>query len=279
MKVGIGSYTFGWATGTYGWEMTKDRPHLSAFDLLQTAHDLDVEVVQIVVRPNVTELSDRELKRLAIEAARLRIDIELGTLGSDPDKLLAYLECANRLDAKLVRTLLSNPSEKLEHERADLEAVLPRFEASGVAIAIENHEGYSCSDLAHLIDDIKSPSLGVCLDSVNSLGRGEGISKVAQRLLPLTINYHVKDFTVTRGETDMGFAITGAPLGQGALDFETQIHALYKINPDANLILEQWTPLHDSVERTMRVQEEWARDGVTVLKAALERVTDKDIST
>ena len=34
MRLGIGSYTYGWHSGTYGWELTQDRPHLTAEDLL-----------------------------------------------------------------------------------------------------------------------------------------------------------------------------------------------------------------------------------------------------
>jgi 3-oxoisoapionate decarboxylase len=168
-----------------------------------------------------------------------------------------------------MRTIFTQPSAGLAQEEAQLREVLPEFRQAGVALAVENHETSSCHDLRRLVETVNDPNLGVCLDSVNSLGRGEGVWEVAEVLLPFTINLHVKDFTVTRGGTDMGFTITGAPTGTGKLDILRLLARLHGYRPDATVILEQWTPLGVSVEAAIAEQESWGVEGVRYLKTAI----------
>jgi len=269
MRLGIGSYTYGWHSGTYGWELTKDRPHLTAEDLIERAARFGLPVVQIVLRPALDEMDDTALQRIRALAEARRVEIEVGSTGSAPAQLRRWLRAARAVNARLMRTIFTQPSAGLARETAQLREVLPEFRQAGVALAVENHETSSCHDLRRLIETVGDPNLGVCLDSVNSLGRGEGVWEVADVLLPFTINLHVKDFTVTRGGTDMGFAITGAPTGTGQLDIPRLLARLHGYRPDASVILEQWTPLGASIEAAIAEQESWAVDGVRFLKPAI----------
>ena len=63
------------------------------------------------------------------------------------------------------------------------EELLPLLEETGIVLAIENHERYGYRELLGLVEDCDSSHVGVCLDSVNSLGRGEGVWEVADALL------------------------------------------------------------------------------------------------
>lgn len=269
MRIGIGSYTFGWHSGTYGWELTKDRPRLVAEDLIERAAQFGLPVVQIVLRPALDEMDDAALQRLRALAEARQVEIEVGTTGSAPAELLRWLRVARAVNARLMRTIFTQPSAGLSQEAAQLREVLPEFRQAGVALAVENHETSSCHDLRRLIDTLADEHLGVCLDSVNSLGRGEGVWEVAEVLLPVTINLHLKDFTVTRGSTDMGFAITGAPTGTGKLDIPRLLARLHAYRPDASVILEQWTPLGASLEAAIAEQERWAMEGVRYLQQAM----------
>ena len=120
--------------------------------------------------------------------------------------------------------------------------------------------------MIELLESLATPHVGVCLDTVNSLGRGEGVEEVTQALLPLTACMHVKDYTVIRGDTDMGFTIVGAPAGEGKLEIPDQLSRLKEANPEASVVLEQWTPFADTIEQTITLQERWASRGIHYLK-------------
>jgi hypothetical protein len=67
----------------------------------------------------------------------------------------------------------------------------------------------------------------------------------------------------------MGFAVTGAVTGRGRLDIPRLLAAMNRHNPEVGVILEQWTPISDTVEDAIREQEGWAEKGVAYLKQAL----------
>src|SRR6187455_3438660 len=100
MMLGLGSYTFAWAIGVPG--HPPERP-MNAFDLLDEAARLDVQLVQICDNLPLTQFSSAELDRFATRAEELKIQVELGTLGLDPENLRAYLELARRFNAPFVR--------------------------------------------------------------------------------------------------------------------------------------------------------------------------------
>lgn len=265
MRLGIGSYTYGWHSGTYGWELTQDRPHLSAEQLIERAAQLGVPLVQIVLRPALDALDDAALARVRALAEARGVEIEVGTTGSDPAQLRRWLHAARVVNARLMRTIFTEPSPGLREEEAKIREVLPDFRQAGCALAIENHETSSYQDLRRLVDGLDDPLVGVCLDTVNSLGRGEGVWEVAEALLPVTLNLHVKDFTVVRGGTNMGFTVTGAPTGTGKLDIPRLLARLHGYRPGASVILEQWTPQIGTIENSIAEQERWAEAGVPYL--------------
>ena len=272
MKIGIGSYTYGWATGTYGRDVERTSPPADAFDLLERAIELRVGVVQLCVLPDVPAMPVADLARLRAVAQAAGIVLELGTVGAEPAELRRWLGAAAALDARVIRTLLLEPSEGLVSERAGLAEILPDFRAAGVRIAVENHESSSVYELRALLDEIADPNLGACIDSVNSLGRGEGIREVTESLLPHLIAVHLKDFVARRGTSDMGFRVAGTALGDGRLEVEYVLRRAYEANPDASVVLEQWTEYQGSIDASVALQDEWARRGVEAMRAAVNRV-------
>ena len=102
MRLGIGSYTYGWESGTYGWEMTRNRDHLSAYDLLDRAESLKIQVVQLCLRPNVTEMAKQEIEELSASAVEKGISIELGTVGCEPANFEAYLEAPRHVEVQVL---------------------------------------------------------------------------------------------------------------------------------------------------------------------------------
>jgi len=272
MRLGIGSYTYGWHSGTYGWDLTRDRVHLTAEEMIERAARFGLSVVQIVLRPALDECDDGALARIRELAVARKVNIELGTTGSDPVQLHRWLRVARAVDARLMRTIFTEPSVGLREEQARIREILPEFRKAGCTLAIENHETSSCQELRWLIDEIADPMVGVCLDTVNSLGRGEGVWEVAEVLLPVTQNLHVKDFTVVRGGTNMGFSVTGAPTGRGKLDIPRLLARMHALRPGVSVILEQWTPHAGTIENSILEQEQWAEAGVPHLQKLIEQL-------
>ncbi|MFW6292331.1 MAG: sugar phosphate isomerase/epimerase family protein [Spirochaetota bacterium] len=274
MTLGIGSYTFGWATGAYGFS-DPNAPRLehpmTATDIVDKAVELGAACAQICYRPALHKLSADELSALARHAQRHGVCLEIGTSGFDPGLLERYAQIAAALEARLVRTIVPGASPGFAEERRVVERLLPFYERSGVILAIENHEDCSSADLAALVADVGSPSLGVCLDSVNSLGRGEGTREVVTTLAPCTASLHVKDFATRRRPSGMGFEVTGAPLGEGRLDIDWLVRTVGAVRPEASVILEQWSDFAGDLDTSIAEQERTARIGLGRLRSTLER--------
>lgn len=271
MRLGIGSYTYGWTSGTYGSNISHKTgfQYLTAYDLIDRAVEADVPVVQICVKPDLMTMSSTELDRLRQYAVKNNKAIEIGTVGSDPDHLLDFLKIAEALGANLVRTLFNKPSSCVKEERKQVRRIAEQFAEKQVYLAIENHETSSYLDLEALCRELNTEYIGICLDTVNSLGRGEGVREVTEALMPYAKCLHVKDFTVVRHKSDMEFTITGASAGEGKLDIPAHLELLNRFRPDASVILEQWTPLQESLDATVQLQERWAEAGIAYLKACL----------
>ncbi|MEM7130582.1 MAG: TIM barrel protein [Chloroflexota bacterium] len=268
MLLGIGSYTYGWSSGCYGSNTSQqaDFTYLTAYDLIDRAVQLDVPIVQICVKPDLIGLHDEDLRILRNYADTNDKALEIGTIGSAPEHLDRFLHIAEVLGAKLVRTIFTSASPGLIDERNHILQIADGFAEKQITLAIENHEAASVLDLQALCQDMDNDYVGVCLDTVNSLGRGEGLREVTAALMPFTKCLHIKDFTVVRHTSDMEMTITGAPAGEGKLDIPTQLQMLHGVQPDASVVLEQWVPLYESLEKTVQIQDMWAENGIKYLK-------------
>ena len=108
--------------------------------------------------------------------------------------------------------------------------------------------------------------IGVCLDTANSLGAGEGLEAVLAELAPLTVNLHLKDFSIERVPHLMGFTVTGRPAGRGFLDVPVLLAQLASFNRCHTAILELWTPPEPELAGTMAKEETWAAQSLEFLR-------------
>jgi 3-oxoisoapionate decarboxylase len=264
MLIGIGSYTFSWGFGVRGYKEPK--PRLDWRSLLQTAHNLKADVVQLADNYPVHLLSRAELADLRSHCDELGLEIELGTSGTGPGVLESYLELAGILNAKLVRTLLGSVEHEpnIPKEIENLRRVAPVFERAGVVLAIENYELYSVDALAAVLEAVGSPNIGACLDVLNSMGRLEPPDRVVEALADHTYCLHVKDFRTYRPDHRLGYIVEGTPVGEGLLDVGSILDRL----PSPQLqsvILELWTPYQGSVPATVRLERDWATKSMAYL--------------
>lgn len=236
-------------------------------DLLERASALNVGLVQVADNLPLHKLDVAELRDARDQARSLGIAIEIGTRGVKPVHLLRYLNLAVKLDAVLIRTLTDagqlQPS--LEGVEKSIREVLPAFEEHGITLGFENYEKYLCRDLSALVRNLESSYVGVCLDTVNSLGALETPEHVVEMLAPITVNLHIKDFVIERVPHMMGFTVKGTPAGSGTLDIPWLLRQM-PVDKEISAVLEQWPPPQESVMATIAMEQEWAERGIQYLR-------------
>ena len=91
------------------------------------------------------------------------------------------------------------------------------LEVQNICLVIENHDRFLSREFVEILQKSGSKNIAICLDTVNSMGAGEGLETVIGLLAPYTMNLHVKEFSIRRVSHKMGFVIEGVPLGKGML--------------------------------------------------------------
>jgi sugar phosphate isomerase/epimerase len=227
-----------------------------------------VGVLQVADNLPLHELSAAELNEFASLAGELGIEVELGTRGIADGNLARYVELAAQLDVRILRMIVDSPG----HEPGAGEVVttvkesLPALKRADVILAIENHDRFKATALRDLCQRIDSPQVGICLDNANSFGAMEGPEVVVEVLGPLTVNLHVKGFTVHRQSHGLGFLIEGCPMRESQLELEWLLGRMRELGRDVNVILEQWTPPKESLSATIAREATWAADSIAYMK-------------
>ena len=193
---------------------------LSAFELLQFAITNHIKNVQFGDNMPLHLLSPEELAELKDRANAFAIELQPGTRGLTLENIKHYITIAQALSSPFIRMVIDDdnyhPGE--EEIKEVIKKVVPLLKECDVMLAIENHDRFSCSLLERIIQDTDPGSVGICLDTVNSLGAGEGVTEVLNTLAPYTINLHIKDINITRVSHKMGFVVEGTAAGDGILD-------------------------------------------------------------
>lgn len=265
MRLGIGSYTFTWAVGVPGHPPA--RP-LTVTELARTAARLGVRVVQYADNLPLTRCAEPKLKELEVLADRHGLQFELGTRGIRAGRLDEHLTLARRFRAPFVRLVLDAPGHEPSRDEAVelLRPIAARYADAGVILALENHDRFPARVLAGMAEELGRDRVGVVLDTVNSFGALEGPAEVVPALAPYTVNLHVKDFTVRRVPSQMGFMVEGCPVGQGRLDVPWLLAALRAAGRDVNAVVELWTPPAATLEETLAREAGWAAESVQFLR-------------
>lgn len=265
MQPGISSYTYTWAVGVPG--SLPDKP-LSAFGLIEKAHLSGLKVVQIADNLPLENWPDEHIGDLYNYAAGKNVSIEMGGRGLTPDHSYKCLEAAFLLHSPILRMVTDQAGFEpdLKTIISIIRELLPEFASRKIHLAIENHDRLKAREFENIIQSVGSEWVGICLDSVNSMGAGEGFETVSQILLPYTINLHLKDFSIRRVSHKMGLIIEGTPAGKGMLNIKELVDKLSVNNSCNSAILELWTPPEARIEDTVRKEEQWAAESITFLK-------------
>jgi len=263
MILGLSSYTYGWAIGAPGHEPV--RP-MNEQDLLDRVRQHGVKLLQVCDNLPLLSLPPERLARFADRAASDGVLIEVGSRRLTVDHVAEMAALARRVRAKLIRFVIDGADFHPPPARIvkTLNEVTPMLD--GLTLGIENHDRFPARTLRTIIEDTGSDRIGICLDTANSLGAGEGLATVVDELAPLTVNLHLKDFHISRLPHLMGFTVEGRPAGAGMLDVRRLLEQLAPFKRCETAVLELWTPPESDIQRTVAKEEAWAAQSLEYLK-------------
>jgi sugar phosphate isomerase/epimerase len=267
-RLGIGSYAYAWAIGAPG--HPPEQP-MTALDLVERTAELGVGLVQICDNVPLHQMPAAELDALRARARTLGVDIEVGTLGLRRDHLRTYLRLAERFESPILRVVVDSPGHQPDDDEIvrTINSLKGDLRAAGVTLAIENHDRFKANDLACILERVGSDHVGICLDTVNSFGALEGPEVVVAELASHTVSLHIKDFHIERVPSRMGFVLEGRPAGQGQLNVPWLLEKMRGNEQEANAILELWPPLQATLQETIRLEDDWARQSVAYLRGLI----------
>jgi len=267
MKLGLSSFSFGWAVGVKPYD-TPAAEKMDLMDLIEKTHFYGLHLLQVGDNIPLDCLEQTQLDEARQLLELYDIELELGARGLLDDVLDSYIKLAQFFHSKLIRIVIDK--DQYEPSPSKIVSTICRykdkFESQGIYLAIENHDRLRALELTHIIEKIDSPYVGICLDTANSLGAEQGIVDVLEMLLKHTINLHIKDYTIRRIDYMMGFVVEGAAAGSGRLDIPHIIKEVTANGRHANCILEQWTPLQKNIQATIDKEKCWVDEGIAYLK-------------
>jgi sugar phosphate isomerase/epimerase len=267
MKLGISTYTYTWAIGMPG----KYPAEPLGFDgLIMKARKLGVGLIQVADNLPLDLLDEDGLIECNRNAADHGIQLEAGARGMTEVNLERYIRIAALIRSPILRFVIDGPGFTPDtHTIASIiRNALTDLKDKKIILALENYERLKAREFAAIVDRIGSDWVGICLDSVNSLGAGEGIDTVIELLGPMTVNLHIKEFHIRRIYHKMGFQIEGLPAGEGMLNIPWILeHISSRCN---SAILELWTPPEEKLEDTIKKEDEWAQKSISYLKNIIQ---------
>lgn len=268
MELGLSSYTFGWAVGVPG----HDPAHpLDEHGLLDNCREQGVKLLQIGDNLPLHTFSAPRLDRLAQRSTHEGVRLEVGARRLTRERVAGYANLARRLGAKLIRFVIDD----LDYHPKPVEVTDVLRQTAplldGLTLGLENHDRFPAAVLRSMIEAAGSDRIGVCLDTANSLGAGEGLDTVVATLAPLTVNLHIKDFHIARVPHQMGFTVEGRPAGSGFVDVPGLIATLMSYQRCQTAVLELWTPPESDLEKTIARESAWASQSMNYLKPLFEQ--------
>jgi 3-oxoisoapionate decarboxylase len=268
MHLGLSTYTCPWAIAL---GKSADGSPFTATELIELTARKALKRVQLCdnLPRRLHDCTAATLEGLRTQATADGIQIEVGTNHMTRDNLLRYADIAHFFQSPFLRMVIDGPHyEPSVSEVIDvIGSVLPDFKAANVVLALENHDRFSARDLAHIIQSTDSGQVGICLDTANSFGAGEGLMEVVPVLAPFTVNLHVKDFAIRRVPHKMGFIINGCAAGAGMLNLPKVLEQLSVYDHCQSVTLEIWSDPLESAQANLQQEHEWIEQSLDYLSA------------
>lgn len=266
-KIGISSFTYCFACGSR--PDFKPEHVMTPFGLIDKAVELGAEVVQFGDNMPLEAYDDRDLERIRDYAEAHGIELEAGMRKATAERLSEYIRITHKIGARVLRLITDGVDFRPEFGEfcGILESMIPALEESGVVLGIENHDRFKTHEYAEMVQAVNHPQIGLTVDSVNSLSLEEPLDEVVRNMAQYCVCLHLKDYVIKRYNGGGGLKITGACPGTGRLNIQWYYdECCRKSEYDFNVILESWMEPCGTIVETLQKEEEWAREGVRLLK-------------
>lgn len=240
IPLGITSYTYRYAVRG---------GHLDAWQLVQRAVELGLQVLQFLDNMPLDLWPDEDLRALG-RAAAGRLALHVGMAGLDGGQLARYLAVAQLCGAEQIRVTVQGG---IDEACRTLQALLPALRAAGVTVGIENHFRQSADQLLTLVRRLNDPHVAICLDTLNSIALLEGPGETVARLAPYAVCLHLKDGTTLREGQD--WRVRGTALGAGLLDLEALVRTVWAAGRRPPMLLEMWQDPEADEVATLAAEE------------------------
>lgn len=231
----------------------------SAFELLDFAAKIGVDVAHFSEPRFLGSLEDAHLRKVKEQADRLGVALEVGfgsicptssrfnkNEGSPAEQLLRMFRVAKVLGSPFVRCYLGSSLDRtgalpleqhIENTIASCKSVRSQALDLGIKIAIENHAGdLQALQLKALIEEAGKDYVGALIDAGNAAWTLEDPHHTLETLAPYALATGVRDSAVWL--TAKGADVMWVPLGEGNVDIRGWTRRFVQLCPGKAFSLE-----------------------------------------
>jgi sugar phosphate isomerase/epimerase len=269
MQLGISTYSFPWSF--QAGDFAPAEP-FTFKNLLLTAEKKGIRYVEFGDNYPLHKLTSEQLIKLKQTSDGLEISLRTGTRGLTVSNITQYVAIARNVNSPFLRVVIDDA----DHHPTEAEVIeiiinlIPLLKQENVQLLIENHDRFKAQTLRRIIESTDPEWVGICLDTANSIGAGEGIHEVVEVLSPYTVNLHIKDFKIERKKHKMGFIVTGCVAGEGMLDIPWLLKEVGRHRKCETAVLELWSEPRETIEETIKMENEWADKSIDYLKTLIK---------
>lgn len=159
--------------------------------------------------------------------------LEAGRRPESEPHLARWIDAAARFGHSVMRITVGSHVTRVDDTGPELIARLvgpvrraaDRAAGVGLSLAIENHGDLSAAELDELLRRVERPNVGVTLDNVNLLRRGDDMVEGTRLLAPHVLVVQMKDHQPIDDPNQPGGAVC-TPLGAGVAPLEAVLEVL-----------------------------------------------------
>jgi sugar phosphate isomerase/epimerase len=260
-------------TTSYGFRyLLMDATHAPPLlSLVRQTREAGLDALQVCENARPLDVSAAGWRDVLRAAADLGLNLHLGCMTLDVETISRYLERAAMIPgATTLRIVLEDDSGHApSRDRIErfLAAAAVRAAESQLTLVVENHFHIPCSVLADMARSYSANVVAFCVDSANSLRNWEPAAQVFDLLEDRAVFYHLKDYRVCG--SNVGFEVTGAPLGEGDLDLDACLDRMFARHSQPLIFLENWVPATGDRHRDASADADWLARSLAGLRRAL----------
>lgn len=234
MKVGIDSYCYHRFFGDVYDEQVPPPKKMTLEDFLKRAHELDVDGVSLesCFVPSYTKEYLSEIKGLLDEYNLDRVwawghpdGLEGGKNEKEYEKMIENFEYAQAVDAKVMRVVGSSLEFRFEPHEPQIERLSKMFsnavktaEKYDIKMAVENHIDFNSDEIFTILNNVRSPYLGLNFDSGNFVRVLDDPVKAMEKLAKYVYATHIKDLRIQEGvPPDEWYFFSCTAVGDGGI--------------------------------------------------------------